>query len=69
MSLKQHPCTQLLKFFLPTAYLEFLSEEEGDDGGETGEKRGQEHAHIADLNRDVKEVHNVVNGRRRYHQA
>ena len=56
-----------------TAYditdLEFLREEEGDDGGKAREQRGQEHTDIAHINGDVEEIEEMVDGCRCHHQT
>lgn len=39
-----------------STHLELFGEVVGDDSGEGGEERGEEHAHIADVDGDVEEV-------------
>lgn len=49
-------------------YLELLGEVVGDDGSEGREEGRQEHADIADVNRDVEKMKNVIQGCRCDHQ-
>ena len=49
-------------------YLELLGEVVGDDGGEGREEGGQEDAHVADVNRDVEKVEDMIQGCRCDHQ-
>ena len=49
--------------------LQLLGEVVGDDDGEGGEERSQEHTHVADVNGDVEEVHHVVDGSGGHHEA
>lgn len=37
-------------------YLQFLGEVVGDNGGEGGEQRSQEHADVTDVNGDVEKM-------------
>ena len=50
-------------------YLELLSEVVGDECGEGGEERGQEHTHIPDLYGDIDGMEHVIQHRRRHHQT
>lgn len=49
--------------------LELLGEVVGDDGGEGGEERCEEHAHVSDVDGDVEEVQQVVKSRGGHHQT
>lgn len=53
----------------PTTHLEFLGEVVGDNDGERGEERGQEHTHVADVNGDVQKVHHMIEEGRRHHET
>ena len=48
---------------------QLLGQQVGGDGGEAAEYGRQEHAHVPDVHRDVKQVENVVDEARRHHQA
>ena len=60
---------QLTELFLlqsnESTCLEFLGEMVGDESGETGEERCQEHAYIPHIHGDVQEVQEVVQDGRR----
>ena len=52
-----------------STHLELLGEDECDENSDRGEDRCQEDAHVADVNRYIQEVQDVVEGSRGYHQA
>ena len=53
--------------FVHLHHLQLLGEVVGDDDSERGEERGKEHTHVANINRDIQQMHHVVEKRRRHH--
>ena len=51
------------------AYLQFLSQQIRDDGGETGEERREKHAHVPHVDTEVQRVEDVMKRRCGHHQS